>query len=275
MSRKNLYTLLGILFLLANAFAFWLGRYHTIYGVGIYMLPSIWIYALAPALIFLAVKFKKRKNFFLVYLASANILFLVYFTLFGIDRYKPTVKIIAPEDYEGGVYLFHTDEEIDEVIIDKNGIGYLERKNVIYEFYVGDEKVEIKNSSFNIPRVWNDDSTFYNAVRVECYDLSNPNQENNARDGCMNWEEYLELIDIGWVDPNRVKDCSRALEEAEMLQRKINKEFRVFWPTNLQTGEFGEMKGKPIHEKIYSYLTFKYDTLGSKTALACGFKQTF
>ena len=134
MSRKNLYTFLGILFLLANAFAFWLGRYHTIYGVGIYMLPSIWIYALAPAFIFLAVKFKKRKIFFLVYLASAIFLFLVYFTLFGIDRYKPTVKINAPEDYEGCVYLFHTVEEIDEVIIDENGIGYIERKTPFMNF---------------------------------------------------------------------------------------------------------------------------------------------
>ena len=49
----------------------------------------------------------------------------------------------------------------------------------------------------------------------------------------------------------------------------------MFWPTNIQTGEFGEMKGKPIHEKIYGYLTFKYDTLSSKIALDCGFKQTF
>lgn len=49
----------------------------------------------------------------------------------------------------------------------------------------------------------------------------------------------------------------------------------MFWPTNLQTGELGEVKGKPVNEKIYSYLTFKYDTLSVKSVIDCGFKQTF
>ena len=262
----------ALLYLVFGAWAFYLGRYHSLYGLGASVVFAVFIFNLfAGAVSMFVFKTNASSRGLNITLNIGTSIFMVFVVAYYIDNYKPTVKIIAPPDFEGCVYLFSSDDEIDEVIIDSNGIGYIEfGKKAVYNFYFGDEKNNdvLKTSGYNQVMNFNDDTTWSTSIRVGCYELNKeniyPKEYPYIQPSCLEWDEFSWMVKQGLVDTNKVKIYRRKFEPIELLQRKRNRAFRVFWPTNLQTGKVGDMKDKTISEKIYTYFKFKYDTTSPK-----------
>lgn len=255
----------ALLYLVFGAWAFYLGRYHTLYGLGATLVFAVFVFSLLAGAVFMFIfKTNASSRGLNITLNIGTSIFVVFVVAYYIDNYKPAVKIIAPLDFEGCVYLFSSDDEIDEVIIDSNGIRYIEfGKNAVYNFYIGDEKNNevLKTSGYNQVMTFNDDTTWSTSVRVSCYDLNKENIYSKEypyiQPSCLEWDEFSWMVKQGLVDTNKVKIYRRKFELIELLQRKRNRAFKVFWPSNLQKGKVGDMKGKTISEKIYTYLKFK------------------
>lgn len=274
----------ALLYLVFGVWAFCLGRYHTLYGLGATLVFAVFLLSLFLGAVSMFIfKTNASSRGLNITLNIGAPIFMFFVAAYYIDNYKPTVKIIAPADFEGCVYLFYSDDEIDEVAINSNGIGYIEfGKNAVYEFYIGDEKNNevLKTSGYNQVMTFNDDTTWSTSIRVGCYELNKeniyPKEYPYVQPSCMEWDEFNGMVKQGIVDTNKVQVYRRKFETIELLQRKRNREFRVFWPTNLQTGVLGDMKGKAISEKIYSYFKFKYDTVSAKVFNdEFGFSQQF
>jgi hypothetical protein len=232
----------ALLYLVFGAWAFYLGRYHTLYGLGATLVFAVFVFSLLAGAVFMFIfKTNASSRGLNITLNIGTSIFVVFVVAYYIDNYKPAVKIIAPLDFEGCVYLFSSDDEIDEVIIDSNGIGYIEfGKNAVYNFYIGDEKNNevLKTSGYNQVMTFNDDTTWSTSVRVSCYDLNKeniyPKEYPYIQPSCLEWDEFSWMVKQGLVDTNKVKIYRRKFELIELLQRKRNRAFRVFWPTNLQ-----------------------------------------
>ena len=262
----------ALLYLVFGAWAFFLGRYHTLYSLGASVVFTVFVISLlAGAVSMFIFKTNTSSRGLNITLNIGTSIFVFFVVAYYIDNYKPTVKIKAPEGFEGCVYLFYSDDEINEVVINSNGIGYIEfGKNAVYDFYVGDEKNNevLKTSGYNQVMTFNDDTTWSTSIRVGCYELNKENiyqkEYPYVQPSCLEWDEFTWMVKQGLVDSSKVQIYRRKFEPIELLQRKRNREFRIFWPTNLQTGEVGDMGGKAISQKIYAYFKFKYDTISPK-----------
>lgn len=169
----------ALLYLVFGAWAFFLGRYHTLYSLGASVVFTVFVISLlAGAVSMFIFKTNTSSRGLNITLNIGTSIFVFFVVAYYIDNYKPTVKIKAPEGFEGCVYLFYSDDEIDEVVINSNGIGYIEfGKNAVYDFYVGDEKNNevLKTSGYNQVMTLNDDTTWSTSIRVGCYELNKEN----------------------------------------------------------------------------------------------------
>jgi len=264
--------------------ALFLGRYHSLYGLGVFLvLVFFGVSIILGGISMFVFKTNKANKGLNLTLNIGVVLFTLFVGFYYYDNYKPTVKIIAPTSLEGCVYIFQSDEKIEEVIIDSNGIGYIEfGKEAVYDFYIGDKKINdvLKTGGYNNAMIFNKDTSASTSFAVQCYNLNKegayPKEYPYVQPSCLEWDEFIWMVEQGWVDSNRVKIYRRQFEPIELLQRKRAKEFRVYWPTNLQTGEVGALREKPLNEKIYKYFKGKYDTVSSKLPIkGSGFNQSF
>ncbi|KQC01151.1 hypothetical protein [Pedobacter sp. Hv1] len=79
---------------------------------------------------YLTKKITKSKWYILTH---AAIFVIVFSSIFYISEYRPNKSIIVPESYVGEVRLFVSNE--NDFMINKYGVGYIERKTFIKGFY--------------------------------------------------------------------------------------------------------------------------------------------
>lgn len=68
-------------------------------------------------------------------LTHAAVFVIVFSSIFYISEYRPNKSIIVPESYVGQVRLFVSNENENDFVINKYGIGYIDRKTFIKGFY--------------------------------------------------------------------------------------------------------------------------------------------
>ena len=104
------------------------------------ILPS-WFLVLffAPSLIFICVilgylakKITKSKWHIL---SLTSIFVIVFSFIFYISEYRPNQSIIVPESYVGKVRLFVSNDKENDFVINKYGIGYIDKKTFNRGFY--------------------------------------------------------------------------------------------------------------------------------------------
>ena len=207
--RKYLFLVFVFLFyLFTTAYIFYIGRYETIYGAGVTGVIAIQVFGL---LIFgvslLLSKFNVRSSFkvFAFVVSSIQISLII---IHEINQYKPTYVIDIPENYEGCIYLFVTNEDRSNVSIDEHGIGYIGSKgNAKWEIQNGDHSITeaFATSQQNEILIRDSSNTTMTAYDVSCLEINNsnyypPRQSDYEIKPCMESVEFLELVEQGVIN---------------------------------------------------------------------------
>lgn len=68
-------------------------------------------------------------------LTFAAVFVLIICSIFYISQYKPTCEIYVPDNYTGEVKLFVSNEEKNDFVVNKYGIGYINKSTFDNGFY--------------------------------------------------------------------------------------------------------------------------------------------
>lgn len=66
----------------------------------------------------------------------ASIFTIIICSIFYISQYKPTYKVIIPENYTGEVKLFVSNEKENDFTINNYGVGYIDKETFDKGFYL-------------------------------------------------------------------------------------------------------------------------------------------
>ena len=211
MKRSVSIGVLIIFYLISLVWAFYIGRWETIYGVGaaLIILIQVSVLLLSGVLLWLkwGVDSSLRASFIL-----GTLLNLVIILGHEISEYHPTREIVIPANYDGCVYLFTVNGPRDNVHVDERGFGYTGSE--------GKVNWKIQRGENDISEAWNtshsNEIAFEEEGQLVVYDVmcleisvddDYPEQHIDpyGQVKCMNHHEFLDLVQLGWVDEGRLR----------------------------------------------------------------------
>ncbi len=212
---RFLQVILTALFLISMVWFSYLGRYHTIYGAGFLLTPTILLLSLLPFLASAFIFFKSWSYSLRVYFVSASLMFSVLIASFYIENYKPSIYVNIPEQFQGRIILFNTESNSKrDIEISENGVGYLPYPvNYRLKFKYGDKKIQQIENTINTNQIqfYNADSTMVHWVDVSCYKVgSGVDYEADhfvPRDfkPCMDGSQLRQFIRLNKVDSSKIR----------------------------------------------------------------------
>lgn len=204
MKQKKWIKVIALLsYVFSTFYSLYLGRYESIYGLGVILV--ILIQALG-VLVFLVTLFLQKFSFQKKLLYSSilvSCLQAVFILGHEIEQYKPTYYINIPSDYTGCVYLFVTNNQIQNVTVDENGMGYMGRDGKVnWEIKRGDELITqaFSTSQSNEILIRDSTNTTLIAYSVSCLEINDSSYYPKRPYDyeifpCMDTKEFLGLIE--------------------------------------------------------------------------------
>ncbi|MDB4060740.1 hypothetical protein N9515_02130 [Vicingaceae bacterium] len=192
---KYLYfTFVFLFYLFTTAYIFYIGRYETIHGAGVAGVIVIQVFGVT----LLLSKFNVRSSF-KVFTFVVSSIQLALIIIHEFDQYKPSYVIDIPQNYEGCIYLFVTNEDRSNVSLDEHGIGYIESKgnqSITKAFAASQQNEIVIRGSSNTTMI---------AYDVSCLEINNSNyypqrQYDYEIKPCMDSAEFLELVGQGVIN---------------------------------------------------------------------------
>jgi hypothetical protein len=228
MKRGASLGILIVFYIISVLWAFYIGRWETVYGAGagagvvIFMQGSILVLSVVLILLKWGVDSSLKASFIL-----GTVLNLILILGHEISEYQPTRSIVIPDHYDGCVHLFVVNGPRDNVYVDDRGFGYIGSE--------GKVNWEIRRGGKNITNAWNtshgNEICYDDGPQLICYDVlcleigpeDHYPEEHIDPYGmvkCMNHYEFLDLVRLGWIDESqlrkRVWDADRSrLNQAE------------------------------------------------------------
>lgn len=211
---KYLYLTFVLLFyLFTTAYILYLGRYETIYGAGVAGVIVIQVFGvLVFGVTLLLSKFNVCSSFKVLAFVVGSIQ-LALIIIHEIDQYEPTYVIVIPQNYEGCIYLFVTNEDRSNVSVDERGIGYIGSKGKAnWEIQKGSQSITeaFATSQHNEILIRDSSNTTMTAYDVLCLEINNSNyypkgQYDYEIKPCMDSAEFLELVEQGVINENLLR----------------------------------------------------------------------
>jgi len=229
MKRGASLGILIVFYVISVVWAFYIGRWETIYGVGaslvILIQGSILVLSVVLMLLKWGVDSSLRASFIV-----GTVLNLILILGHEASEYQPTRTIIIPDKYEGCVYLFSVNGPRDDVYVDERGFGYIGSEDQVnWEIQRGGKDItNAWNTSHSNEVAYEEDGQLvvYNVMCLEINDKDEyPDQHTDpyGQVKCMNHYEFLDLVQLGWVDESQLrkrvwnKDRSRLDREKSRL----------------------------------------------------------
>ena len=211
MNKKGKYLDLAFVFLFylfTTAYIFYIGRYETIYGAGVAGVIIIQVFGLLVFGVSLLLSKYNLRPSFKVFAFVVSSIQLALIIIHEIDQYKPTYVIEIPQNYEGCIYLFVTNEERSNVAVDEHGIGYVGSKGKAkWEIQKGYQSITnaYATSQQNEIIIKDSSNTKMIAYDVSCLEINNsnyypPRQYDYEIKPCMDSVEFLELVAQGVIN---------------------------------------------------------------------------
>ena len=204
-----------LLYIVATIYALYIGRYETIYGVGVLtvlLLQAVCAVVFGIALLF--TRFNVRRSFFLsIFLATLAQTTLII--AHEITSYVPTRTITIPCDFDGTVYLPVVPGERVDVTVNSFGIGYVGSK--------GRVKWRVEQCGYNEVSLRNEVNTQLIVYDVGCYHFDREPQE--LRVTCLDSLQFLQLVNEGMIDEQRLRKRvwkGNGVEESWVLNNSLS-----------------------------------------------------
>lgn len=215
-----------LLYVVATIYALYIGRYETIYGVGVLtvlLLQAVCAVVFGIALLF--TRFNVRRSFFLsIFLATLAQTTLII--AHEITSYVPTRTITIPCDFDGTVYLPVVPGERVDVTVNNFGIGYVGSKGRVewrVEQCGRDITGEIPVTGYNEVSIRNEGNTQLIVYDVGCYHFDREPQE--LRVTCLDSLQFLQLVNEGMIDEQRLRKRvwkGNGVEESWVLNNSLS-----------------------------------------------------
>lgn len=68
-------------------------------------------------------------------LTFTSVFIIIFCTVFYIDKYRPAYTIVVPKDFVGEIKLLVSKEKENDLLINRYGVGYINRKTFDEGFY--------------------------------------------------------------------------------------------------------------------------------------------
>jgi hypothetical protein len=219
MKERHWHGFLYLLYLVSLFYSFYIGRYETVYSASVGAVLLIQIIGVAIILIHLlvsrflpAVKFNPGGSFRfgLIFITGLQLVLIVGHR---IEKYRPTYTVTIPETVAGCVYLFTTEEEVEDILVSDSGIGYMSSKGKVqWEIDRGGHDITAAFSTgyMNEIRIYEADSTLMSVYNVQCISVNDSGyypvrSYDYTVFSCMDEEEFLHLVEEGVVDISRLR----------------------------------------------------------------------
>jgi hypothetical protein len=203
-----------LFYLVTLFYGLFVGIHDTIYSLGLYVIILIQGVAVVTFLLHYFLNNRDGKTSLTWALVIASVLQSLFITEVYYENYKPTYQIVVPDDLEGCVYFFSTNDIIEDIAVNDDGIGYLP--------YGGNVIWEVEQNGRDFPNVWNtshsDEITIYNqdstqliAYDALCLQISvDGNYPNKPIDYygatlCMDEVEFHQLVSDNVIDEQRLR----------------------------------------------------------------------
>ena len=213
---------LSILLACLVVYAGIIGRYQTLYGLGMLAVISLLVYgAIIFGILFFILKVLLKKERSKATWVSMNIvqsLLVVILIAFVVShyasRYKPTKSFYIPDDFIGCIYIFETTPEYHSDTISENGIAYIHWDSD-YTFRLERNGVDVTDAfslgnSRGAVNFYHEDSTIMESISVDCALINDSNYYPEFSVYTTVWPEamhpstYEEMVKWGWIDDSRV-----------------------------------------------------------------------
>jgi len=201
------------LYLITSVWAFYIGRFETIYGAGALLVLIIQGLGLVSALITLILPphklFQSLKFGAYLTIVLQSLMIIIH----EIEEYKPVYEIRVPSHVKGCVYLFLTPYDRLDVDVNDQGIGYIgSQGKVIYEIVQDNEDITdaFQTGLWNEIVLYENDSLTMIVYGVQCFNVK---EENNYQDlsfpywpwNCMDGIEFQEWLEAGRIEENQLQ----------------------------------------------------------------------
>lgn len=233
--KSRLINLLIVILVLSAAYYGYLGRYYTYYGLGVFLVPLVFIIGSFILLGLFAInrfgmKKPNKRSWrigFTTALLICNTLFIALIADHYISNYKPTRTFYIPDDYIGCIYLFETTAELHSDTISENGIGYIH--------WDPDYYWRLERNGVDVTEAWNvgnprgtimfyhEDSTVLEVIEVGCALINDSNHYKEFSvystiiPTAMHPSTYTEMVNWGLIDDSKV------LRAEQMRINKLSK----------------------------------------------------
>lgn len=211
MKRQASLGMLIVFYIISAVWAFYIGRWETIYGVGATLVILIQVSVLLLSGVLMLMKWgldsSLRASFVL-----GTVLNLILILGHEISEYQPTRWVVIPANYDGCVYLFTVNGPRDNVYVDERGFGYIGSE--------GRVNWKIQRDGIDITNAWN--ASHFNEIcyadgqqwvcyNVMCLEINDEDEypeqhiDPYGQVKCMNQYEFLDLVRLGWVDESQLQ----------------------------------------------------------------------
>ncbi len=198
----------GLIYLISSVYIFYIGRFETIYGSGVLGAIALQLIGLVIFVISLLLTSRKFRKSLLIAALSLGIIQAAIIVFHEIKEYSPTYTINIPTHYEGCIYLFVTNAQRSDVVVDQNGIGYVgSHGKASWKIFKGGQDVTSAFSTSQQNEILIHDSTnnTLTSYNVSCMNINPLNVYAKRHSDyeiipCMDYIEFLELVKLGIID---------------------------------------------------------------------------
>ena len=212
---KFKHLLAGFLFLLSLGWYGYIGLYHTLYGIGIYLIPAVLFLALLLWLIFALILGAGWRKSVLIPLYSAFLMYTGLITQHYLSRYKPLVKVHIPSGFEGCIYFIHSNDIIkSDLTPDEHGVVYIPYSDDyrLKARWNGKKAEYVLNTErANQVVYYNRDSTIIRWTDVSCWEIGEDIDYQNIAYvpkelyPCLDPLAFREMMHLNQLDSSRIK----------------------------------------------------------------------
>lgn len=213
--KSEKYTkLLFFLSLIAMCYYGYIAYYYSLYSLGLFLIPMVFILAGAGSIIVGVMSKLILKQRFQLFAAISIVLFTALIIEHHLNAYKPTKTIHVPENYNGLVHIFPAKlMDADDFYADENGMLYFyAEREVNIKILHGARDITNANNEYGrfSLNFYSEDSLLLKSLDAYCFRAEEGREYpdspwNQFHESCLTQSELETLISQGLIDTSMMQ----------------------------------------------------------------------